>query len=295
MEPKRDTSSPFERTSKAIQRFRRKLLPCVETVGLWIPSKIVPYLSRRAERRLARVLGAAMAFFPSRARRVAQANLDIVYGDTKTTDEKRAILRAAFKHAALVLLDYFWFSRHTAERLAHHCIPDNERMIHWTDNPFPGLLVTAHIGNWEVGGQYIALRGRSIWSVYRPLGTRRTIEPLLKFRQTTGQKVIARDGAMMGMMRALRDDGLVALLLDQHTPPPTAASTSTSLASPPRSPMQPGSSPTASRSPLSSSAFSTTPTKIDTGSPSSTKSPPKKPPSLDPRPSPRASPPPSNA
>ncbi|MGI5869476.1 MAG: lysophospholipid acyltransferase family protein [Kiritimatiellia bacterium] len=219
MNRKRDTSSPFGRPPSAFQRFRRKLLPYVETVALWLPSRLVPRLSRRAQRRLARVVGVVMASIPSRSRRIARANLDIVYGDTKTPREKRALLRAAFDHSALVLLDYFWFSRHTAERLTRHCVPADERMERWIVGRFPGLLVTGHFGNWELGGQYIALRGRSMWSVYRPIGTSRTLEPLLKFRRATGQQVIAREGAMMGMMRALRRNSLVALLLDQHTDP----------------------------------------------------------------------------
>lgn len=219
MKPSRDNPFPPDRTPSASQRFRRALLPPVEAVALWLPSHLVPRLSRRAVRRLARALGAAMARIPSGARRVARANLDVVYGATKSPEEKRAILRAAFDHAALVLLDYFWFSRHTAERVARHCAPADEAMSRWIDGRFPGLLVTAHLGNWELGGQYIALRGRSMWSVYRPIGTNRTLMPLLKFRQATGQHVIAREGAMTGMMRALRQNSLVAILLDQHTDP----------------------------------------------------------------------------
>ena len=219
MNPSCDIPCQPHRRPTAAQRFRRALLPFAETVALWLSSRIVPRLSRRSERRLAHVLGAAMARVPTRARRVALANLDIVYGTAKTPREKRAILHAAFGHAALILLDYFWFSRHTSERLNRHCAPVDETMTRWIEGSFPGILATAHLGNWELGGQYIALRGRGVWSVYRPIGTRRTLDPLLRFRQATGQNVIARSGATTGMMRALRQNSLVALLLDQHTDP----------------------------------------------------------------------------
>lgn len=219
MKPCRDNPFPPDRRPSVLQRLRRALLPAAETVALWLPSHLVPRLSRRSERRLARVLGAAFARIPSSARRVARANIDIVYGSTKSPREKQNLLRASFQHAALVLLDYFWFSRHTAERVARHCAAADEAMARWINGRFPGLFVTAHLGNWELGGQYIALSGRRVWSVYRPVGTRRTLEPLLRFRQATGQKVIAREGATIGMMRALRQNFLVALLLDQHTDP----------------------------------------------------------------------------
>lgn len=186
---------------------------------LWIPSKTIPYCSRQGARRIARVVGFLMVAFPTRARRVAAANLDVVYGTTQTAKEKRRILVKSFYHSAGVLIDYFWFSHRTAERLAEYCEGDDARFMEWMHGNDPGFVVTAHIGNWELGGQCIALKGRTMWSVFRPIGTHRTLDTLLRFRQATGQKVIPRTGAMMGILRAVKHRDLVALLLDQHTDP----------------------------------------------------------------------------
>lgn len=151
-----------------------------------------------------------------KSRRIATANLDVVYGGSKTREEKRRIFVASCDHAALVFVDYFWFSHKTRDRIRQYCRAGDEVMEQWISGAFPGMMVTAHLGNWEVGGQYCASRGRSIWSVYRPIGSKKTLKALLRFRGATGQKSIPREGAMIGMLKALRSNSLIAIVLDQH-------------------------------------------------------------------------------
>lgn len=206
---------------EALRNFPRRIIRCVRgyvEVGLiTLGGLVIPRLPRRAIHRLAIFLGQSVYIFGFNTRRIAYANLDVVYGDTKTKQEKKSILRASFRHAALVILDYFWFSRQTAERVAMFCKGEGEAIKRWVAGGFPGLVVTAHVGNWELAGQYVMSCGRNLWSVYRPIGTKKTLKALLRFRQTIGQRVIARKGAMKGVLRALRKNDLVAVLLDQHT------------------------------------------------------------------------------
>ena len=155
--------------------------------------------------------------FGIRSRRIANVNLDIVYGDEKTREEKQRILRASYNHAALIMLDYFWFSRKTEQRIKQYCHVGDAVMEQWVFGDFPGIIVTAHIGNWEIGGQYIASRGRTMWSVYNPIGSEQTLKALLKFRGASGMKVLAREGAVIGILRALRSNSLIGMVLDQHT------------------------------------------------------------------------------
>lgn len=156
-------------------------------------------------------------FFGIRSRRIATVNLDIVYGDSKTREEKQRILRASYNHAALIMLDYFWFSRKTEQRIKQYCHIGDAVMEQWVSGDFPGIIVTAHVGNWELGGQYIASRGRTMWSVYNPIGSEQTLKALLKFRGASGMKVLAREGAVIGILRALRSNSLIGMVLDQHT------------------------------------------------------------------------------
>jgi len=199
------------------KRIHRFLRAGVEISAVAITGQIIPRLSRRSTRRLARALGWTLFTCGRQSRRIALANLDILFGNTRTPEEKKALALASFRHTALIVLDYFWFSRRTHERLAAYCRSEDPRVEKWICGDFPGFFVTAHIGNWELAGQYVSSRGRALWSVYRRIGTRKTLKTLLRFRRATGQRVIAREGAMQGMLRALHENDLVAVVLDQHT------------------------------------------------------------------------------
>ena len=207
----------MQNRKKILRRMRRRFHHAVEGVFVRLLGAVVPRLSRRGERRLAAVLG-TLGFHVARGtRRIAMANLGIVYGDTKTRAEKLALAKASLIHTAQITLDYFWFSRDTAARLEKYCVCDDAVVNEWAGNTAPGFFVTAHLGNWEVGGNFVSGRGRKMSCVYRPIGSARTLDLLLKFRQSTGQQIIAKDGAGTGILRALRAGHVVALVLDQHT------------------------------------------------------------------------------
>ena len=198
------------------RRLRRTLAAIPQNLFLWLGSLVVPALSRAGERRLARLVARLLCRPSFHWCRCARTNLDVVYGAAKTPEEKDRILRASFENASLVLTDYFWFARRTQERLERHCEIGDETIRRWVEGDFPGVFVTAHLGNWELAGLYIASRGRRLWSVFKPIGSRTVARRLRKFRNGCEQRVIPREGAMVGVMRALRARDVVALLLDQH-------------------------------------------------------------------------------
>ena len=198
------------------RHLRRKLAAIPQNLFLWLGSAVIPTLSRAGERRLARFISRLLCRPCFRWCRCARTNLDIVYGDTKTPEEKRRVLRASFDSAALVVTDYFWFGRRTEERLERHCAVGDDTMRRWIEGDFPGVFVTAHLGSWETAGLYIASRGRRLWSVFKPIGSRAVTRHMRRFRSGCEQRVIPREGAMVGVVRALRARDVVAMVLDQH-------------------------------------------------------------------------------
>ena len=204
------------RRGRRRRRARRFLATIPQNVLLWLGGLFIPLLPRRAEIRLAGLVARTLCRPRFRFHRYATTNVDIVYGDTKTPEEKDLIVRRSFENAALVLTDYFWFGRRTQERLESHCEIGDETIRRWVEGDFPGVFVTAHLGNWELSGLYIASRGRRLWSVFKPLGSRAVARRLRRFRSGCEQRVIPREGAMVGVMRALRARDVVAMLLDQH-------------------------------------------------------------------------------
>jgi Kdo2-lipid IVA lauroyltransferase/acyltransferase len=175
---------------------------------------LVPRLPRRCVVALAHGLGRLAYRLARRDRRIAMANLDLAYSETLSAPQKAVIVRETFMTFALTLLDFFWFGRHTAERLRRYVEVDDSLKSCFRG---PLVAVTAHFGNWEIMAEIAALSGVRLASVYKPIRNP-IIDGLLSgMRQRTGQRVVARAGALRALVRHLKEGGIVALALDQDT------------------------------------------------------------------------------
>ena len=77
------------------------------------------------------------------------------------------------------------------------------------------ILVTGHLGNWELGGAYIAARGVPIDAVARHMANPLFDRYLTSTRQRIGMTVVHDDEAVRRVPRSLRSGRAVAFLFDQ--------------------------------------------------------------------------------
>lgn len=177
--------------------------------------RAIPALSRKGVLRWATFLGGAAYLFSPHLRAVGRANLDLAFGDTLADTRKRQILKHSFRSFALAILDTFWMSRNTAERLKEIVVyhPGFDRLL----QPQAMICVTAHLGNWEVLGMAFSARGYPLNSVAAPIENEKVDEILNQLRKVTGQKVLSKHGVLRSLLKVLKDGGRIALLLDQNT------------------------------------------------------------------------------
>ena len=199
-----------------LRRLRSALAAMPQDFFLLLALLVVPRLSRAGELRVARLLGWVSSRRIWRYRRRAEENVGLAFGRGPAgAAERAAVVRRSFDHQALVATDYFWFLR-DPDRFARHCEIGDETARRWIEGRFPGFFVTAHLGNWELAAQLVASRGRRLWSVFRPFGSGAVSRRMRAFRESRGQFVIPRDGAMRGVLRALRAGDAVGMVMDQH-------------------------------------------------------------------------------
>jgi KDO2-lipid IV(A) lauroyltransferase len=81
------------------------------------------------------------------------------------------------------------------------------------------VLISGHIGNWELMGQAIAAAGYPIATIAKPSYDPRVTEWLEKWRTAHGLQVVWRDEGNAGktILRVLRQNGLMGFLIDQNT------------------------------------------------------------------------------
>ena len=77
------------------------------------------------------------------------------------------------------------------------------------------ILVSGHLGNWEVGGAYLAARGVPMQAVARYMENPLFDRYLTRTRERIGMRIVHDDEAVRRVPRSLRDGNAVAFLVDQ--------------------------------------------------------------------------------
>ncbi len=77
------------------------------------------------------------------------------------------------------------------------------------------LLVTGHLGNWELGGSYIAARGVPVDAIARHMSNRVFERYLTRVRERFGVKVVFDESAVRHTPRSVRANRVVGFLSDQ--------------------------------------------------------------------------------
>jgi KDO2-lipid IV(A) lauroyltransferase len=80
-----------------------------------------------------------------------------------------------------------------------------------------GLIVlTGHFGNWEILGYVLATLGFPTTSIARPLDNQYMSHWLFDVRERTGQRIIAKKGAVEEVTTVLEQKGVVGFIADQN-------------------------------------------------------------------------------
>jgi len=80
----------------------------------------------------------------------------------------------------------------------------------------PAILLTGHLGNWEVLGYLLAVLGYDVDAIARPLNNPRVNDWLLGIRQKRGMRIITKWDATDRMVGVLSRGGALAFIADQN-------------------------------------------------------------------------------
>ena len=150
-------------------------------------------------------------------REYAFANLDFVYQDRLSKDEKKEIVKGTYKTLIYNLYDFVenqtldleGFDKKLKvinEDVMLNAIKDNRKII----------LITAHYGNWEYGNTYIPLKYKPTTMVGRPMNNKYFNDELNKTRTRNNTIMLEKRDAARGLVKALKDDRIIGLVIDQH-------------------------------------------------------------------------------
>jgi KDO2-lipid IV(A) lauroyltransferase len=167
---------------------------------------------------LARRLGDLMyGALRSRAR-LARENLAHALQRDPEDPQLYRLARSSFRHFATVTFELLLLNRVMKRKSAHDLVQiEGQEHLHLLREQGKGaILVTAHLGNWEILGTLAPQVGYPVVSVGRHIKNRVMDAALTRLRSRFGQRIVDKDGATLPVVREIKRGGLVAMLMDIH-------------------------------------------------------------------------------
>ncbi len=148
-----------------------------------------------------------------------RSNLARIFPEAPERENAR-LVRTIFRNYARYLVDYArfrWMPREELE-VIFSALEGGENLRRALEAARGVILVTGHIGNWELGGVFFGHRGLKVNVVTLPDGNRQIDAIREVYREQYAVATIVVDGspfASLEMMAALRRNEMVAMLVDQ--------------------------------------------------------------------------------
>jgi KDO2-lipid IV(A) lauroyltransferase len=197
----------------------KKIRYRLEWLALAAVASIIPLLSRKACYRLGQTMGSLAAKFDRRNQRVALSNLQAAFGDTLSPARRLELVRESYQHFARTVVDLFWSPSLTRENYSRYIDVENLELVQEEMKAgHPIIFACCHYSNFE----WVAIAA-NFFGVQSALVTQEFKNPLLdaifvSLRQSSGQRVIPRAGAIFQLYKTLHRGGHVAILTDLTIP-----------------------------------------------------------------------------
>ena len=167
---------------------------------------------------LGKGLSRAAFFLDAHHRRIALENLRMAMGDQRGEEEIGGLAQASFLHLTLAFVElcrYRRFKEEPAESFVEfEGVP---RVVKAREGGRGIILITGHLGSWEMGALASPLIGYPLEVVFRPLDNPYLDRWLAGVRSSTGNQVVPKRNALRPILSSLHKGGIVVVLMDLNT------------------------------------------------------------------------------
>ena len=165
-------------------------------------------------------LGALAFVLTGRLRRTGERNLQLAYPAHDDAWRKR-LLRQLYRNLGLQLAEFCVMSRYTAENT--RSLVRYAGLEHYLAARERGrgvLVITGHLGQWELSSFYHSLMGYPMSMVIRRLDNPLVDRLVNGIRCLHGNTVLHKDDFARGLLGAMRRGETVGILMDTNMTPP---------------------------------------------------------------------------
>jgi KDO2-lipid IV(A) lauroyltransferase len=206
----------FEGTRAAVPR-RSRTLDLAAYLAVRLAICLIQAMSLESCQAWARRAAWALWHVLRIRRRVIDANLLIAFPRSTHAQRQRLAL-AMWEHLLVMLAEIAHAPRkvHRTNWRCHSTIPAMALMARRLLDARPVVMISGHLGNFEMGGYMLGLHGFPTHTIARKLDNPYLDRWINRFRGATGQYIIPKDGGSHAIEQVLKSGGTLALLGDQH-------------------------------------------------------------------------------
>ena len=194
-----------------------------ERIEYWLVlaiARTLGRLPRSLSRVVVRVLTGSAYLLLGRLRGVGERNLEMALPELPRAERDR-ILRGVFRNLGWQLVEFCRMRRYTAKNVQSWL--RTEGLEHYLAAEARGkgvLILTGHLGAWELSSFYHSLMGHPMGMVIRRLDNKLLDEYVNGIRCLHGNTVLHKGDFARGLLKAMHHGDTVGILMDTNMTPP---------------------------------------------------------------------------
>ena len=188
-----------------------------EYSAAWLLLKALGLLPRPLARAVGVVLVRVAYLFRPSLRRAAELNLHLAFPDW-SDEQRRLTIRKMLRNIGWMAGDFSQLPKFTRENIERVItIEGHQNYLDALHRGKGVLILTGHLGPWELSSYAHALYGYSCFFLARPIQNRRVDALVNQYRCLSGCGVIDKNDSARAVLRILHAGGAIGILADQNT------------------------------------------------------------------------------
>ncbi|WP_263365135.1 lysophospholipid acyltransferase family protein [Edaphobacter bradus] len=214
------TKDLSEVSQRELPKERVNLRETVEFAAVWVLVHAMGLLPRRLARWVGAGIGWAAYEALGRLRRVGLRNLQLAFPEMGVEERERT-LRAVYRNLGWLLAEFCLMPGYRAEQASRFIRYEGlENYLAARDKGKGVLILTGHLGAWELSSFYHSLMGYPMAMVIRRLDNSLVDMFVNRIRCMHGNRVIHKDDFARGLIASMRGGETVGFLMDTNMTPP---------------------------------------------------------------------------
>lgn len=191
-----------------------------EFAAVWVLVRTLGALPRGMARSVGAAIGGLAYWALGRLRKVGLRNLELAFPD-KSAAERERILREEYRNLGWLLAEFCLMPGYTAEGASRFIRYEGlEKYLRARELGKGVLVLTGHLGAWELSSFYHSLMGYPMGMVIRRLDNPLVDRFVNHVRCLHGNRVIHKDDFARGLIASMRAGETVGILMDTNMTPP---------------------------------------------------------------------------